>query len=60
VVSLPGMMTGQILGGASPLLAIKYQMMIMISIFSGVSLTDYIAIRLYLHSRFDKNYLPKG
>lgn len=60
VVSLPGMMTGQILGGASPLVAIKYQMMIMISIFSGVSLTDYIAIRLYLHRRFDQYYLPKG
>lgn len=60
VVSLPGMMTGQILGGASPLVAIKYQMMIMISIFSGVSLTDYIAIRLYLHRRFDRFYLPKG
>jgi len=60
VVSLPGMMTGQILGGASPLVAIKYQMMIMISIFSGVSLTDYIAIRLYLHRRFDKHYLPRA
>lgn len=58
VVSLPGMMTGQILGGASPLVAIKYQLMIMISIFTGVSLTDYIAIRLYLHRRFDRNYLP--
>ncbi|HOH97849.1 MAG TPA: ABC transporter permease [Candidatus Cloacimonadota bacterium] len=60
VVSLPGMMTGQILGGASPLVAIKYQMMIMISIFCGVSITDYTAIRFYLHKRFDKYYLPKG
>lgn len=60
VVSLPGMMTGQILGGASPLVAIKYQMMIMISIFSGVCLTDYLAIRLYIAKRFDNYYLPKG
>ncbi len=59
IVSLPGMMTGQILGGASPLVAIKYQMMIMISIFSGVCLTDYLAIRFYIHKRFDKFYLPK-
>lgn len=59
VVSLPGMMTGQILGGASPLVAIKYQMMIMISIFSGVCLTDYLAIRLYIRKRFDSFYLPK-
>jgi putative ABC transport system permease protein len=60
VVSLPGMMTGQILGGASPLVAIKYQMMIMTAIFSGVCLTDYLGIRLYLHKRFDKYHLPKG
>ncbi|MDD4223901.1 MAG: iron export ABC transporter permease subunit FetB [Candidatus Cloacimonetes bacterium] len=58
VVSLPGMMSGQILGGASPLVAIKYQMMIMICIFSGVTLTDYLAIRLYLKRRFDKYHLP--
>lgn len=58
VVSLPGMMTGQILGGASPLVAIKYQMMIMISIFCGVSLTDYMAIRLYIGKRFDGFHLP--
>lgn len=59
VVSLPGMMTGQILGGASPLIAIKYQMMIMISIFSGVCITDYLAIRFYIRKRFDSYYLPK-
>lgn len=33
LVSLPGMMTGQILGGAIPLTAIKYQIAIMIAIF---------------------------
>lgn len=58
LVSLPGMMTGQILGGSSPLVAIKYQMMIMFSIFSGVTLTDYVAIRLYLKRRFDSYFLP--
>ena len=34
LVALPGMMTGQILAGASPFVAIKYQISIMISIFS--------------------------
>ena len=29
LISLPGMMTGQILGGSSPVVAIKYQIMIM-------------------------------
>lgn len=60
VVSLPGMMSGQILGGAPPLVAIKYQMMVMAAVFSAVTLADYIAIRLYLMRRFDKYYLPKA
>ncbi len=34
LVSLPGMMTGQILGGTLPLVAIKYQIAIMILIFA--------------------------
>ncbi len=33
LVALPGMMTGQILGGSLPLTAIKYQIAIMITIF---------------------------
>ena len=59
VVSLPGMMTGQILGGSSAIVAIKYQMMVMAAIFSAVALADFIAIRLYLAKRFDKFYMPK-
>jgi len=40
LVALPGMMTGQILAGASPFIAIKYQISIMIVIFCirGLSL----------------------
>lgn len=34
IVSLPGMMTGQILGGSPPLTAVSYQIAIMIAIFS--------------------------
>ncbi|NLK49373.1 MAG: ABC transporter permease [Candidatus Cloacimonetes bacterium] len=59
IVSLPGMMSGQILGGASALVAIKYQVMIMAAIFSSVTIADYLAIRLYLKWRFDQFYLPK-
>ena len=33
IVSLPGMMTGQILGGSIPMVAIKYQIVIMLAIF---------------------------
>jgi putative ABC transport system permease protein len=44
LVSLPGMMTGQILSGSSPLIAIKYQIMIMVAIFSGTILSVFLGI----------------
>lgn len=46
IVALPGMMTGVILGGADPVTAIKYQIAIMISIFSGTAIT--VAMALFL------------
>ncbi|MGR5118014.1 ABC transporter permease [Vibrio astriarenae] len=39
LVSLPGMMTGQILSGTSPLIAIKYQLLIMMAIFVMMNLS---------------------
>ncbi len=39
LVSIPGMMTGQILAGVSPLLAVKYQILIMALIFSSAGLS---------------------
>jgi len=42
LVSLPGMMTGQILSGISPLVAVRYQIMVMCMIFSAVGLSSYI------------------
>jgi putative ABC transport system permease protein len=43
LVSLPGMMTGQILSGVDPLIAVRYQIMIMATILSsaGISLIIY-------------------
>jgi putative ABC transport system permease protein len=38
IVSLPGMMTGQLLSGVSPLEAVKYQIVIMFLIASGTAL----------------------
>ncbi|EGA71285.1 hypothetical protein VISI1226_13216 [Vibrio sinaloensis DSM 21326] len=53
LVTLPGMMTGQILGGASPIIAIKYQVLIMIAIFVMMSVSTSIclsfAIRTTIH-----------
>lgn len=54
LVSLPGMMTGQILSGSSPLIAIKYQIMIMLAIFSGTILSVYLGIRFSSKFVFDK------
>lgn len=44
VVSLPGMMTGVMMGGVSPATAIKYQIAIMVAIFSGTAITVTLAI----------------
>lgn len=46
LVSLPGMMTGQILSGISPLIAVRYQMMVMCMLFSAVGLSSYIFLIL--------------
>lgn len=54
LVSLPGMMTGQILSGSSPLIAIKYQIMIMLAIFSGTVLSVYLGITFSNRSVFNK------
>ena len=44
LVSLPGMMTGQILAGASPLLAARYPILVMCMLFgaSGISAAAYL------------------
>ena len=46
LVTLPGMMTGQILSGVSPLVAAKYQIVVMCMIFgaSGISAAIYLAL----------------
>ena len=44
LVSLPGMMTGQILSGVSPLIAVRYQIMILCVVFgaSGIAAGIYL------------------
>ena len=42
LVSLPGMMTGQILSGISPHVAVRYQIMVMCMIFSAVGLSSFL------------------
>jgi putative ABC transport system permease protein len=50
LISLPGMMTGQILGGSSPAVAIKYQIMIMLAIFAGCSIN--LLFSIFFSNRF--------
>jgi len=46
IVSLPGMMTGQILSGTSPLSAVKYQIIIMYMIAFSVAVSSFILSKL--------------
>lgn len=46
LVSLPGMMTGQILSGVSPLIAVRYQIMVMLMLFASSGLTAALFYRL--------------
>jgi putative ABC transport system permease protein len=45
-------MTGVILGGNDPMLAIEYQIGIMIAIFTGTAITMPLAVLLSLHRSF--------
>ena len=54
LVSLPGMMTGQILSGVSPLIASRYQIMVMCMVFGSAGISS--ACFLYLAKPdFEKN-----
>jgi len=46
LVSIPGMMTGQILSGESPLIAARYQIMVMCMVFgsAGISSACFLAL----------------
>ena len=46
LVSLPGMMTGQILSGVSPLIAVRYQIMVMCMTFGSAGITAALFINL--------------
>lgn len=55
IVFLPGMMTGQILAGLSPVSAIKYQIAIMLGILGSVSLTVIVFINFGYKTFFNKD-----
>ncbi len=54
IVSIPGMMTGQLIAGADPLVAAKYQLFILFSIAGGVALGTIAAVSLVTRLVFDE------
>ena len=53
LVSLPGMMTGQILGGTPPVEAVKYQLLIMFLIAAGTGFGVICSIIMIERHLFD-------
>lgn len=51
LVSLPGMMTGQILSGVSPLLAVRYQIVIMAMVLATSAMGSAIYLRWYRNDK---------
>jgi len=54
IVSLPGMMTGQILAGAPPVEAVKYQILIMFLVTAGTGLGTLAAVSIGARHLFDE------
>ncbi|UQB42241.1 iron export ABC transporter permease subunit FetB [Thiomicrospira microaerophila] len=53
IISLPGMMTGQILAGIAPIEAVKYQILIMLLIVASTGFGTLIALHLAGKQLFD-------
>lgn len=59
IVSLPGMMTGQILSGTFPITAIKYQIGIMLAILGSTAVSTVIFVSLGYRTFFTKDHRLK-
>lgn len=55
IVFLPGMMTGQILSGSSPVLAIRYQIAIMLGILGSVTITVFLMTAIGYRTFFTRD-----
>ena len=53
IVSLPGMMTGQILSGTDPLVAVKYQIVVMMMLAAGTAIGSLLLLLLAHRRCFD-------
>ncbi len=55
LVSLPGMMTGQILSGIDPVIAVRYQVMVMCMTFATVGISSMVFLSL-IRFELEKHY----
>ena len=55
IVSLPGMMTGQILSGVDPLIAVRYQIVVMCMVFGCSGMTSACYLLIASHSKTENN-----
>lgn len=56
IVSLPGMMTGQILAGTDPMMAVKYQIVVMFMIAAATSLGCILIVLLVYQRLFNAKH----
>ncbi|MDE0865082.1 MAG: iron export ABC transporter permease subunit FetB [Rubripirellula sp.] len=56
IVSIPGMMTGQLLAGAEPLEAVKYQIMIMFVIAAAIAIGVVLSLSLSYRNVTNSNH----
>lgn len=55
LVSLPGMMTGQILGGADPREAVKYQIVVMLMVTAATAVGSLVMVGLSYNKLFNED-----
>ena len=56
LVAIPGMMTGQLLAGADPLEATKYQIVVMLMISAATALGAMCSVYLVYKRAFDREW----
>jgi len=56
IVQLPGMMTGQVIGGVEPVEAVKYQVLIAYMLVGAVAISGYLTVRLACSRAFTRDH----
>ena len=59
IVFIPGMMTGQILGGVDPMTAVRYQIVVMLMITAGAAIGCLLLVMMSYKKCFDADWAIK-